>query len=216
MEITSKMAKKMFEWSSNGKHVRSEKEAFFLIFNWREISNAGLEVQKLEGLEIENYGKYVYSQVLPQLAPLADAGSILGQTILFDGDLLPEAVQSFLSATGKPGQELLQRYNPNELYIVGCYRTGAAKLFQKVVAHSLRKSLTIGFVNLLPCTIVTEDFGEFANRILRKLCLIPALHIGLGRCLFLQFGFLTPQQVIDMGFVTVSKASSQGSGSNGG
>ena len=173
-------------------------------------------MQKLGGLRIQNYGKYVYSQVLPQLAPLADAGSIPGHTILFDGDLLPEAVQSFLSATGKPGQELLQRYNPNELYIVGFYRTGAAKLFQKVLAHSLRTSSTIGFVNLLPCTIVTEDFGEFANRILHKLFLIPALHIGLGRCIFLQFGFLTPQQVIDMNFVTVSNVSSQGIGSDGG
>ena len=204
-EINSKMVEKMSEWVSKDDYVLSEEGAFFLVFNWREISDAGLEVQKLEGIEFRNYGKYVYSQLLPQLAPLADLGSMPGQTTLFDGDLLPRAIGSFLTATGKPGQELLQRYNPDDLYIVACYRVGGARLFRKVLAHSLRESSTIGFVDLLPCAVGARGHGQFIELILGKLFLPPALHIALGRCIFLQFGFLAPQQVIDMGFVTVSQ-----------
>jgi len=204
-EITSKMTEKMFEWGSKDEYGCSEEEAFFLVFNWREISDAGLEVQKLKGIEFKNYGKYVYSQLLPQLAPLADPGSMPGQTILFDGDLLPRAIQPFLTATGKPGQELLQRYNPDDLYIVACYRVGGARLFRKALARSLRKSSAVGFVDLLPCAMGAEDLGEFTKLVLSKLFLLPALHIAFGRCIFLQFAFLAPQQVIDMGFITVSQ-----------
>jgi len=194
-EINSKMAERMSEWASKDDYAHSEEGAFFLVFNWREISDTGYSL----------YGAYVYAQLLPQLAPLADLGSMPGQTILFDGDLLPRAIGSFLTATGKPGQELLQRYTPDDLYIVACYRVGGARLFRKILAHSLRQSSTVGFVNLLPCTIGIEGLGEFTKLVLGKLSLAPALSIVIGRCIFLKFRFLTPQQIIDMGFITVSQ-----------